>query len=138
MEQEVFKVTYNLAKKLSNVEYRLKNRNLYIFFRVGQILTLFSHFISCSTTLAGRFGNTEYQHQDSGITNTQLTWLLLNNCSMSYEMDTSTFYTLSRYSGHKLHYIEVGQRGREIQWMGFRIWNKCGVMIRTWHKKLST
>jgi hypothetical protein len=37
---------------------------------------------------------------------------------MPYERDTSNFYTLSRYFGHTLHYIEVGQRGREILWLG--------------------
>jgi hypothetical protein len=82
--------------------------------------------------------NTEYQHQDSGITNTQFTWLLLNNCSIIYERDPSTFYNLSRYFGRKLHYIKVGQRGREIQWVGFPIWNKCGAMSRTCHKTWAT
>jgi hypothetical protein len=69
-------------------------------------LTLFSHFISCSTSLAGTFGNTEYQHQHIGIPDTQLTWLILNCLSMPNERDPSTFYTLSRHVGHKLHCIE--------------------------------
>jgi hypothetical protein len=35
---------------------------------------------------------------------------------MSDERDPSTFYTISRYFCHPLHYIEVGQRGTEILW----------------------
>jgi hypothetical protein len=30
----------------------------------------------------------------------------LNNCSILDERDPSTFYNLSRYFGHKLHYIK--------------------------------
>jgi hypothetical protein len=37
---------------------------------------------------------------------------------MPDERDPSTFYTISRYFCHPLHYIEVGQRGREILWVG--------------------
>jgi hypothetical protein len=51
-------------------------------------------------------GDEEYQHQDSGIKNTQLTWLLVNNFSMLDERDPSDLYTLSRYFGHILHYIK--------------------------------
>jgi hypothetical protein len=83
-------------------------------------------------------GNIEYQYQHSGIPYTQFTWLLLNNCSMPDERDPSNFYTLSIYFGHKLHYIKVGQRGREIKWVGFPIWNKCSVMSRTCQKTLAT
>jgi hypothetical protein len=32
----------------------------------------------------------------------------LNNFSMTDESDTSTFYTISRHFGHKLHYIKIG------------------------------
>jgi hypothetical protein len=36
-------------------------------------------------------GNTKYQHQYSGITNTHITWLLLNHFSMTDGRDPSVF-----------------------------------------------
>jgi hypothetical protein len=50
----------------------------------------------------------KYQHQDSGIPETQITWLILDNGSMIDEPDPSTFYTISRHFAHELHYIKVG------------------------------
>jgi hypothetical protein len=64
------------------------------------------------TTVEVARGNTEYQHQHSGIPDTQFMCLQLNNCSMPDERDLSTFYILSICFGHKLHYIKVEQRGR--------------------------
>jgi hypothetical protein len=54
-------------------------------------------------------GHTEYQRQHSGILDTHIMWLLLSIFLMTYETESCTFYTLSRYFGHKLHCINVLQ-----------------------------
>jgi hypothetical protein len=54
-------------------------------------------------------GHTKYQHQHTGIPDTQIMWLLLSIFLMTFERDSSTFYTLSGYFDHKLHYIKVLQ-----------------------------
>jgi hypothetical protein len=46
---------------------------------------------------------------DSRIANIGIRWILLNHGSVIDETDPSTFYTLSRYFGHKSHYIKVLQ-----------------------------
>jgi hypothetical protein len=54
-------------------------------------------------------GHTKYQHQHIGIPDTHIMWLILSIFLMTDERESSTFYTLSGYFGHKLHYIKVLQ-----------------------------
>jgi hypothetical protein len=50
-------------------------------------------------------GHKKYQLQHNDIPDTKTMWLLLSIFLMTFERDPSTFYTLSGYFGHKLHYI---------------------------------
>jgi hypothetical protein len=54
-------------------------------------------------------GKTEHQHTNSGIPDTQIMWLILNNFSLIHKRDSCTFLILFRNFGHKLHYIKVLQ-----------------------------
>jgi hypothetical protein len=102
-------------------------------------MTYFSHFLSRSTSLEVQCGTTEYYHQDSVIPNMEITWLLLNNASLTDERDNYNFYRLSGNFGHDLHYIKNEPIGRYILLVEFHIiWNKCGVMSKTWPKTFTT
>jgi hypothetical protein len=98
----VFKVIYSPKKNRSNIDYRFKNRIFYLFLNWTNYDILFS-FFSHPTSLEVSFGTTEYQHQDSAISNMEITWLLLNNPSLTDERKKSNLYRLSGYLGHDLH-----------------------------------
>jgi hypothetical protein len=65
------------------------------------------------------FGNTKYQHQDSGIPNTHITWLILNHGSMTDERYPSIFNKLFGYFAYKLHLFKVDTIGSNIQCVEF-------------------
>jgi hypothetical protein len=56
-------------------------------------------------------------------------------------LDGRDIYTFIPYPDMLAIYyttLDIGERGGEIQWMGFPMWNKCGVMSRTCQKTLAT
>jgi hypothetical protein len=77
------------------------------FFKLDYFWHTF-HVLSVWASLQVARERREYQHEDNDIANTQLTWLPLNNCSMTHEREPYMFYNLSCQFAHELHYIGVG------------------------------
>jgi hypothetical protein len=70
------------------------------------------------TYLEVALGSSKYHHQDGGIPETGIRWVLLDHGSMVNERDQSIFYNLSWQFSHELHYLKVGitqKRHLEIQ-----------------------
>jgi hypothetical protein len=75
---------------LNNVSMT-EQKDPYKFINLSDFCPYITLLRSLATYLEVALGNTTYQHQDSGITNTYIAWNLLNHVSMTDERDLIYF-----------------------------------------------